>query len=338
MQTQQISSSFYVVRFFALLSIVMAHSSFSQIPNELVLRILNAFARCGVVIFFIVSGYYFDKQRYNNVAQMINSKITTIVCPWFIWGTISYFVRFTKNPFYFNPTEFINWVLGCGTYLCYLTVLIILLCVFQILSYDTKVLLGLLFITFISIILTASNVGPFKAQRLDETALIFTYLDAYLNVLNWVGFFALGILLKKHNILNKINENLSKGKELLSLLFVPILFYLVTTEQYPSLYWTYYSIFIELILFLLIFVFSIKLNHIKVIRKIGESTLPIYLLHNLIHGPIFNKILPKSIVMGVLRPIVTVLIIYGLIRIGLCVSKKIHIEKAYKLILGLKVN
>lgn len=78
MEQKEISNTFYVIRFFALVAIVLAHSTFKSIQNDTVVRILNAFARSGCIIFFITSGYYFNQKRYKNILQMLKSKLSPI--------------------------------------------------------------------------------------------------------------------------------------------------------------------------------------------------------------------------------------------------------------------
>lgn len=332
---KEISNTFYVIRFFALCAIVLAHSTFKSIPDEFVVRILNAFARSGVIMFFITSGYYFNKQRYNNVLVMLKSKIVPIIIPWLIWGITAYLLRFAREPLYFKPTEIIQWVLGGGTYLWFLTILIVLLCIYQMIPNSKEVLLGLVLITLVSIVFSANNISLFKVLRVNHVSRIFIYLDTYLNVLNWIGFFSIGMLVKRYEIFEKYGEIIQSKKKELLIFLLPILLFMIVVEKGDS-YWTNSSVFIELTFFVLLVVLSTSFNDIKILRNIGAVSLPIYLLHMQIQGIIFNKILPQSIIMGVLRPIIVIISIYYLLLFGLYVSTRIHMEKTFKVIFGLK--
>lgn len=332
MQSREISNTFYTIRFFALVSIVLAHSTFYQIPNEFVVKILHAYGRCGVVVFFIASGYYFNPRRYSNIFKMLKDK-TSIIIPWILWGIVSYCLRFVREPFYVKPFEIITYILGWGTYFWFLTIWIILLCIFQIIPNNKYLLLGFIAINIFSVFLTSNNIGLFKALQVGSKNTI--YLDTYLNIFNWVGFFSGGILLKQLEFFEKFGGSFYGRNKWIVLLLIPILFAMIIIEKEPS-YWTYYSIFIEISLFIILLVFSMNIMNIKVLKEIGSISFPIYLLHMQIQGFIFNKILPTSIIMGCLRPIITVLSIYYMLHLGLFISKKINLEKGYRVLFGLK--
>ncbi len=338
MKTNKISNTFYVMRFFAIVAIVLAHSAFEQIPNDIAVKLLHAIGRSGVIIFFVASGYYFNNFKYPNVNQMLKSKIVTIFVPWFIWGVAAYCVRFANEAFYFNPIEIITWVLGFGTYLWFLTILIIIYCIFQVVPNNNYIWYGSMITSAVSIMLTANNIGFFNAFNIDQIygGVKTIYLDTYLNVFNWIGFFSLGILLKKAKTLEKYGTLAYGKKKWLVLILIPFIFIMILLEKQAS-YWTYYSIFIEMGIFVIVLILSISMNEVKLFKRIGTISLPIYLLHMQIQGFIFNKIYPQSIIMGIIRPIITVLSVYYLINFGLYVSKKIHMEKLYRIILGLKL-
>ncbi|BCK00714.1 acyltransferase family protein [Anaerocolumna chitinilytica] len=339
MQAKDVNNTFYVLKFFAILAVVMAHSVYTLIPNDTVVKVFNSFGRCGVIIFFIISGYYFRKEKYENVWQLLKAKLKTIVIPWIIWGLAIYCTRFTSTGLYFNLKEIILWLLGFGTYLYFLTIYILLLCIFQLLPNKSVIQVILILCTLINVYLVAGNVGPYSILKSTNVQSELIYLSTYLNIFNWIGFFALGLLMRKKNIFESINswdfkyKNITK--KIITIFIILLLIVMILVEK-GNTYWTNYSIWIEMGFFVILFKVSKLLKNVKYIQEIGKITMPIYLIHFLIEGFIFNKVLPESIIMGLIRPLISVLIIYWLLQLGLFISKKMHLQKLYTTVLGLK--
>ncbi len=339
MQAKDVNNTFYVLKFFAILAVVMAHSVYTLIPNDMVVKVFNSFGRCGVIIFFIISGYYFRKEKYENVWQLLKAKLKTIVIPWIIWGLAIYCTRFTSTGLYFNLKEIILWLLGFGTYLYFLTIYILLLCIFQLLPNKSVIQVILILCTLINVYLVAGNVGPYSILKSTNVQSELIYLSTYLNIFNWIGFFALGLLMRKKNIFESINLWDFKYKNIIKkiiTIFIILLLIVMILVEKGNTYWTNYSIWIEMSFFVILFQVSKLLKDVKYIQEIGKITMPIYLIHFLIEGFIFNKVLPESIIMGLIRPLISVLIIYWLLQLGLFISKKIHLQRLYTTVFGLK--
>ncbi len=335
MQAKDVNNTFYVLRFFAILSVVMAHSAYTLIPNDIVVKACNSFGRCGVIIFFIISGYFFRKEKYENVLQLLKAKLKPIVIPWIIWGLAIYCTRFTSTDIYFNLKEIIFWLLGFGTYLYYLTIYILLLCIFQILPNKNGIQVALLLCTLINVYLVAGNVGPYAVLKSTSAPIDLIYLLTYLNIFNWIGFFALGLLLKNIKLFERKNLLAVKYKIIINICIILLLVYMILNEK-DNTYWTYYSIWIEMSFFVILFQVSRILKDVRYIQEIGKVTMPIYLIHFLIEGFIFNKIFTESIIMGFIRPLISVLVVYWLLQFGLFISKKIRLQRLYTTVFGLK--
>jgi surface polysaccharide O-acyltransferase-like enzyme len=335
MQAKDVNNTFYVLRFFAILAVVMAHSVYTLIPNDTVVKVFNSFGRCGVIIFFIISGYYFRKEKYENVLQLLKAKLKTIVIPWIIWGLAIYCTRFTSTDLYFNLKEIMLWLLGFGTYLYFLTIYILLLCIFQILPKKNGIQVILLICTLINVYLVAGNVGPYSVLKSTDVRAELIYLLTYLNIFNWIGFFTLGLLLRKINLFESKKLWDFKYKIIINIFIISLLIYMILNEK-SNTYWTNYSIWIEMSFFVILFQVSKFLKDIRYIQEIGKVTMPIYLIHFLIEGFIFNKVLPESIIMGLIRPLISVLVVYWLLQFGLYISKRMHLQRLYTTFLGLK--
>jgi hypothetical protein len=146
------------------------------------------------------------------------------------------------------------------------------------------------------------NVGPYSVLKSTNVRSELIYQLTYLNIFNWIGFFTLGLLLRKKNLFESKNLWAFKYKKLINLFIIFLLIYMILNEK-GNTYWTYYSIWIEMSFFVILFQVSKFLRDVRYLQGIGKVTMPIYLIHFLIEGFIFNKILTKSIIMGFIRPI-----------------------------------
>ena len=134
---------------------------------------------------FIVSGYYFNPQKYVTIKRFIKSKYTSIILPWFVAGTWD-FLRakiITGEPV--AILEWLKFIIGHNSYLYYLTILMICYLVYFYPIKHNKIAITAIIsilITIVSQQLTAW--GIFDIKRI--------YLTNYLNIFNWVGYFSLG--------------------------------------------------------------------------------------------------------------------------------------------------
>lgn len=176
----EISSYLNITKFFAILSVVMAHSRSSDF--QLISGITERLGSIGVICFFIISGYYFKYD--SSFLIFVKKKINSLFIPWISGGTIVYFI-INKH---FDIAEWLLWIIGYYTYLYYLTVLLFCFFIFyfvrNIIATKTIVLL-----TIISIITTSLGIW-------DDVPVYPKNFPPYLNILNWLGFFAIGILIK----------------------------------------------------------------------------------------------------------------------------------------------
>ena len=84
--TNKVSSVFNISRLIAIISVITAHTPFN-INNTVLYDLIKRFSSIGVVVFIIVSGYYFNPQKYKTIGKFMKSKIATIILPWgFFWG------------------------------------------------------------------------------------------------------------------------------------------------------------------------------------------------------------------------------------------------------------
>lgn len=255
-----LSRTLYVLKALAIVCVVMAHCSYT---NELTGRISSLFGTLGVPIFLIISGFLF--QRNENSRYFWKKKLTSIIVPWVTWGVITYFFAVTIENKSISFLSLIGWIFGNMTWLYFVPIL--LMC-FVLCRFSERVLwhlvLAALFVFSNILTITGSISGVGIVTK-------------YQNVFNWIGFFQLGILLRKTQFLKKLVELPHLMKIVLSLVWL-ICSVLFVAEMMPT-YWTPYSIAYELLSAVVLFLFAEMLNGNRLLVALGKDTYPIYFVH-----------------------------------------------------------
>ena len=246
-------------------------------------------------------------------------------------GSISFFWTIRYNEFSFDVLGFINYLLGNGSYLYYLTILMLCYILIYFLPPKDKIYYILIGINIVSVLLTSFNILP---KEVYKNKMIFTYLNPYLNILNWIGIFAIGVLIKRHNLLEKMQERLEKNWILILLAIAIIGIILILCKQTTS-YWNLLTILIGIIGFVAVITISLKLTKINLLVDIGKKSFHIYLIHLLFLEKL-NQIYTANSIFAIIRPVITVLIIYMLVLLGQKIAKLLNIERIYNIVLGVR--
>lgn len=272
MQTQKQYDFIETMRFFAILSVALAHLSQTAFPSgrgamALVPRCYAALGTVGVSVFFLISGFLY-RRAPGDTATFWAKKAKYVILPTVIAGAVNYTVG---NFLSFSLPQLLVYCYGGGTWLYYITVLCLLFAVFHFLWQSDAALLVCMAVNVLSVFLFASEVIP-------QGALPYPYFTPYLLVTNWIGFFALGVFLRRH-------ADIERAAALLSRYWVfPLLFFLPTTLLYSELapdisYFTFPAIPYELLGVLTVFVLSVRLKSNRCLLFIGQSSFFIYLYH-----------------------------------------------------------
>lgn len=325
----------------ALVSIVMAHSWFTNIDNMFLVNICTRFTRWGVFTFFMLSGFFFCPHK-TTVKIFWKKKLRSIILPWVVGGLINYFIRFKSMDFYFSPIDIFNYIIGNGSWLYWITMLLMCYVLFWKICDNTIALLLAIFVNVVSIILTASGILP---NVVNNDVMAFSYINPYLNVFNWGGIFALGILLNKKRILIGIFECWNnKTYKITTIVFGLIVWIASSIYDVNYEYWSYWGLFSELVMSFSAgaLVFEIQSKHLtNVLEMIGTITMPIYLYHMPIQDKVFPSVqLLKCFPIAFVRPVVTVIICSSIIilldRLTLIISTKLH--TSYRLLIGIRTQ
>jgi fucose 4-O-acetylase-like acetyltransferase len=318
-----VNSYMNVAKCLAIISVIMAHSRntdfyfYSNITERL--------GAIGVVAFLIISGYYFNVAKYG-VMAFFKKKINTIIIPWIFTGTVVFFVSNKGDNLFFS--DWINWIIGNGTYLYYL--LILLLC-YLLLSFFNKrgYLILFILLNIISLLLTCFGVFNYIFMKCFNDVEI----NNYLNVFNWIGYFSLGIFLKGH--LGLLMEFLKKYRLVIALIYILALCMSFYLEPLNAGYFSKLAIPMQILGVAFIFSMSTlkELNN-SVVTKVAELTFAIYLTHFLIF-PI-RKFLITSALLEFINPVIILTINFLILLTGSYISQRIKWYGLYCLLLGIR--
>ncbi len=301
------SQLFYALRGSAIISVAYAHSlSFS---NEILQRIAATIGIIGVPIFLFCSGFYHKHLPW----RIFTEKLTTgIALPWLIWGTLAFGLSHLLGAVDFRLSSFLAFIVGHGTWLYYIPVYLLIRILFNIGNWGNN----FVFLLTMIVVTLASVMVSFTPPR--YLAVVGEYLTPWQNPLNWVGYFSLGILFKKYDLLFTI-KRLNKGWHFVVFtIFALSVLGLIYTDLKVN-YWNPFGVIMNFAIIALIpFLTGLHKSGMMVI--LGRYSYLIYLLHmqiaiaaaniiyRLIHVPDVIVLISKPLVVIA----VTMLIICGL--------------------------
>lgn len=309
------SNCFFVIKAMAIFMVICAHCPY-DITGSLS-TFLNNLGVMGVPIFFLLSGYFYHIKKYS-FAKMIKKKLFGIIIPWFICGFIVYFyIVFRKGGF--NFLSMIEYVLGYGSYLYYLSILMMFFIIFYFVKDRKWLLLSFCLLFLINTVI--------------QTILQNVYTYPYLNPLNWIGWFSVGVYAQSYINVPKTLERIEKIRCFwISLgLFV---FLATIIFDYRFTYWTIDFVVFEAIMIIA----TIALSTTKIFRNslfvdIGKKSFSIYLLHMPIVG--LTNLFCVHWIVYIVRPFFVLFMIYMLIYLYNIIANKKNMTWM-KILIGLR--
>lgn len=316
----KISEMFSTARIYCLVSIVCAHMYF---PNTVAWMVLSRLGTVGVVLFLITSGYFYVPEKFGSFSKLLKKKAISICVPWFFLGSLAWLYNAIVSTQYRSTIGYLKWILGNGTYLYYMPILLICFILFY--KAPKAVLIASLPINAVSVIITAHGIAD---------PIIFSMgINHYLNIFNWIGFFALGMLLRQIDP-EKLYSYLKKFGIAGGALFVLFFWVLLVFGNLRFDYFSFVAMPYELagsVAILSLSTFS--LTKYKILRKLSGYAFAIYLIHMVFIG-LLDSILAKSIVTMFMAPIIIITIVFLLFYCGEYLSHVLKMDKLYVLLVG----
>ncbi|ETT41438.1 hypothetical protein C162_26190 [Paenibacillus sp. FSL R7-269] len=315
----------YILKALALVSIVSAHSvgftSTASRFNQLSSWLLGQIGSIGVGVFFLVSGFLFYRNS-RTIGNFFRKKFITIVVPWVITGTAVYLLLVIRNNEQ-SLSGWFNFLLGNGSYLYYLTILFVFYLIFFYTARIQVFVASTIILSCLSIVFTAAG--------------YLEGINPYLNPLNFICYFSVGLLIAHNNLLQKMVRLCSDYRLFLFLAYL-ILLIIVGILNLSSGYWGTATLVSQPLSILLIMgVASMNFTDNKRIINLGRVSYSVYLLHLPVAG-IITVVCNAYDSLGVFtlfRPVLAIIITVSLITIYKVVGAKLKINKHTNPLIGL---
>lgn len=275
--TKDQSNTIYVMKAIAIFSVICAHSHSTPYTDSLNIfssNLLALFGLGGVSLFFTISGFFFQSFS-GTFYELIKKKIGAIIIPWIVTGSAVYlYTSLRKHSF--NVLGWIKNLLGSGSYLWFLSVLLVLYLLFFALGR---------YKCFLIVAPVISVCSFFFNERLYKY--IYSWGGDYLNVINWLFFFWIGYIIGKYNLFDKLTL-INKKLSFLFMVGYAVLFIIVLFTNIDMNYRTPLYIIYALFFILFSTALSYWLCKIRIIQQIGRHSFSIYLLHMPFVGLVVN--------------------------------------------------
>lgn len=314
------STALHFVRVIAIWSSVAAHVSIIDNSTPLILFttcMWDLFSCISVPAFLIVGGILYTRTPGDS-CFFWKRKIKSVVIPWLFCGTMIYVYRALHVGGSFR--ELLFWLLGHGTWLYYVTIYLVILALFKPIHKCVPLLWGCVAITTIQLILKTNGGGVPSPLG-----------DDYLNPLHWIGFFALGILVRRQGM------RLRRGFFVLC----AAVFAVATVITFRSgilYYFHIYNTIFTVSSFFVLFAIGRWIAGTRLqrhIREIGMYTYCIYLLHMPIALPVLRRI-PSATFKAIFGPVIATVLMVVLIKIGIWIANKLPFGDKLKMLVGLR--
>lgn len=293
------SKQIWVFRSFAILSVCCAHMPMdagTKLTDCFLNQILGILGTLGVGGFFLCSGYYFSAKEAVTIAYW-KRKFWKLIVPWLLLGAATKvwynYIAGTRPILH----GYMPWILGRGTWMYFVPVLIELMIIFAI----VRKLCGIYVLGILSIV---SNVAVICGWGYGK------YITPYMNPFNWAIFFVVGLIWQCQE--EKLIQIYKNRKNLLwwmvSIIFATstLCYFFLDIDAY---YWTWVSLPFELSGIALLLLLAGKVRNYKLLQDIGKNTLFIFMTHMIIAGGVMNH-MPATGIIAFLRPIVALFITY----------------------------
>ena len=311
-----LSDYFYRLRGFAIISVAYAHSLTlsSHTPNT----IGKLFGLIGVPLFLICSGYFFRKQKIDwGFAQ---NKLRSIVVPWLIWGSFAYGLSVVLSTTGLSLSEYIDFILGHGSWLYYVPVYLLIILVYNFFSGKYCDAISLLLCAFSNFLTFTLHWGTMDS-----------FMTFYQNPLNFIGFFTIGKLMNEKQIISLFVAKPLKftlGGVILATITTVLFLHITTRINYINPL----AIVFELSAIMVLMILNIRLIKNTALKTLGRYSYILYFLHMQLGIAVTNRVftivgLNNDWGQLLLKPLcvifVTMVIVFALNKV-LCV---LHLNK-----------
>lgn len=321
--SQTDSQALYFVKAIAIFSVIAAHSSVIDTTTEVsttITSLWDLFSCLSIGAFLITGGILYSRAPGDS-ARFWKHKCRTLVLPWVFCSLLTYTYRALCGHG-FRVQEYLLWMLGQGSWYYYATVYLIFLAIFKPIRQRPAALWGCVAVNALVLTGRAVGIDPFAALPISE----------YLNPLNWFGFFALGILLRRNGRLE-----LNRPK-VLGCIFVFLLAFAVVLRFGIFTYFHIANAVYAVFGFFVLFILGRRAAASRLapfFREMGSTTYCVYLLHMPIVQAISRKV-PVTLFHHLFIPVICTAAMLLLVRIGKWITDRMPFGKIIRSLVGLR--
>lgn len=310
----------YILKALAIFCVVCAHSALTSLnasqSSTVTAALLSYLGTMGVPVFFVVSGFFFDRDK-RNFGDFWKRKAGSIILPWLFCETFLWlYICLRKGGV--SVESWALFMIGYQHTTYYLTMLLIFYLLFRIIRKEWQLYL-VFALSFFSIISTGWGGGLNFINDLTGTF--------YLNPINWCSFFIVGIMVNRKN---SVLEALLKLMQPTWIwLIASIVYFIVCTIFHQSIfYFSKFAVVAHVINILLLGSIALKLNKLvnkKLLIMLGTYSFSIYLLHQFVSGIIVNITSRVDILFFIIiRPFSIIAIVFAGIYLLCNLNEKCH--------------
>ena len=255
---KDLSERIWAIKAIAVATIFFAHMPLVVNYPPMVEKIYQLIGWIGVPTFFIMSGFLYKTITYIGWIK----KVKRLIVPLLIWGTLTYLVHCIPSNTAFSFVDLGKWIIGSKTYLYFVWVLLAIFILYTL--YDNPILW--IVIGIVSVILTQYQIIPYTQ-----------FWTPYMNPLNFISYFSLGILLRRQNEVNLFLTRKSSALiYIILLIFLCVLVVGLELTWYFNMHTHIAQICASLLLVSLMMTYQVSS---RFLLYIGKTSFIIYLTH-----------------------------------------------------------
>lgn len=308
------------IRIFAIFSVVCAHvgaiNEGASYANAIASELLGCIGAMGVPVFFIISGYLYEKTEKSFV-EFWKSRFRTLIIPWLFCETgLWFYVVLRKGRISFR--NWLKFLIGYQSTTYYLTLLVFFYFLFWKIKKVRWIYLVGCFISAVQIVSTGWNIQPLAGYS-------GIFGTAYLNPFHFMIYFCLGILIGSYNIWDVLVEKSAKYLPI-SMVCLIAMVILHIHKGWGFSYFSQYTLINTFFSSVVIMGMAclMQRNQWNGLDVVGKWSFSIYLLHQFVVG--FIVWLTRSIdiwVVTLFRPVITIFIVMMVISILYKLNEKL---------------
>lgn len=309
------------MKFIAIFASVAAHVSTISNVTPLVQAVTRGWDQfsCISVGGFLICGGILYQRTAGDSRAFWQRKWKTMLLPWLFCGVLTYGYRLLRGQSG-SLLGLVTWILGHGSWLYYVTMHVLFLAIFKFFWRSTPALVACVAATALQLL--AKTKGGGLPSPLDND---------YLNPLHWVGFFALGVLLRRQGL------RFSRGFWAVCCLVFGVSAVVVYRDWIYGYFHILNALFSVCAFFVLFGLGRLlaRPSLERPIARLGSDSYCIYLWHMLVAPPVLRRI-PFEMVTLLLAPALSMGIMQLCIALGRWITEKLPGGERLRQLVGLR--